>query len=241
MSVSKKCDVTILLPAYNEEKKIEKCIVESVKIMNSLNVNYEIIIVENGSTDNTFKIAEGISQELPFVKSVHLEIPSLGGAIRRGYSLAKGDLVVNLDVDLATDMSHMKELLEFSKDYDIVTGSRYLNRRLVKRTFKRHFLSVVFNWVLVRFLLKSKIKDNNCGFRIIKRKVGITLFNQVKDDGVFGLIELMILAQRKGYKIKEFPVKWTENERVITINDVMKYLIPGLRLWLRLLFIKKEF
>lgn len=228
-------DLTLILPAYNEEDRLEKCVLESIKTIESLGLKYEIIIVENGSTDKTFEIAKSISQKCSTVKAIHLKEPSLSGAIRTGYSYANGKIVVNLDVDLSTDMSHMKELLEYSKDYDVVTGSRYLDKTMVNRTWKRLFLSKVFNWFLMRFLLHSKIKDNNCGFRALKREVGINLFDEIKNDGVFGLIELMILAQRRGYKIKEFPVKWTENERKITIKDIMKYLVPSFELWFRLL------
>ena len=234
MSESKKYDLTIVLPAYNEENNLEKCIRETVKTVNALNVSYEIIIVENGSKDNTFKIARKLAEEHPFINVVHMDIPNVSGAIRKGYSLAKGNIIVNLDVDLSTDMPHLKELLEYSKEYDIVTGSRYLDKTIVKRTFDRLFLSVVFNRILIRGLLGSKLKDNNCGFRALKREIAVDLFPEIKDDNFFGLVELMIRAQKKGYKIKEFPVKWKENPRKIGIRRIMNFLMPALKLWLEL-------
>lgn len=232
------CDVTILLPAYNEEKRLEICVNETIKIFESLNVNYEIIIVENGSTDHTFEIAQKAANKFHFIKAIHLDKPSLGGAIREGYSLAKGQVIINLDVDLATDMSYMKDLLHYSNDFDVVTGSRYVDKSLVQRNFERHFLSVIFNKVFIRGLLHSKLKDNNCGFRAIKKNVGKSLFSEVKENGVFGLVELIVLAQKRGYKVKEFPVKWKENPRKVTVKDILNYLIPTLELWKRLTFEK---
>jgi len=239
MSNSPKYDLTIILPAYNEESNLEKCIRETVKAVDSLNASYEIIIVENGSKDNTFKIAQKLAEEYPVIRPIHMDTPNVSKAIRNGYNIAKGNVVINLDVDLSTDMSHLRELFEYSKEYDIVTGSRYVNKTMVKRTFDRLFLSVVFNKILVRGLLGSKLKDNNCGFRALKRDVAVAIFAEIKDDNFFGLVELIIRAQKKGYKIKEFPVNWKENPRRIGLKRIMDFLIPALKLWLELLMNKK--
>ena len=240
MSASQKYELSIILPAYNEEKNLEKCVRETIKALDALSASYEIIIAENGSKDNTFKIARKLAEEYPFINSIHMEIPNVSGAIRKGYSLAKGNVVVNLDVDLSTDMSYLKELLTYSKEYDVVTGSRYLDKTKVKRTLDRLFLSIVFNRILIQGLLRSKIKDNNCGFRALKRDIAIEIFHEIKDDNFFGLVELMVRAQKKGYKIKEFPVKWKENPRKIGIKRIMSFLIPALKLWFELLINKKS-
>lgn len=229
------CELTIVLPAYNEDKRLEKCINKTIKTANLLNIKYEIIISENGSTDTTYEIAENLSKKYDFIHLLHNDIPSLSGAIKNAYSIANGNVVVNLDVDLATDMSYFKELVDYSKYYDVVTGSRYIDETLVKRNLSRYILSQIFNKILIRGLLRSKLKDNNCGFRAIRKNIGIELFNDVQDEGVFGLIEFIILAQRKGYSIKEFPVRWRENPRKITIKDILNYLIPGIKLIIRLL------
>tara|TARA_B100001559_G_C16501360_1_gene623503 strand:- start:2264 stop:2974 length:711 start_codon:yes stop_codon:yes gene_type:complete len=236
VSTEKSCYLSIILPAYNEENGLEKCVNETIKTVNSENISYEIIIVENGSTDNTYKIAQQISKNFNFISVVHLEEPGFENAIRNGFKLAKGELVAHLDVDLSTDMSHFKELLSHAKNYDFVTGSRYLDLSSAKRTFGRLFLSKAFNSLLINFLLKSKIKDNNCGFRIIKKNVGLELLNFVDSNTGFGNVEIIVIAQRKGYSVKEFPVKWTENMSDIKFKWVSEFLIPALRLWRRLNF-----
>ena len=117
-------DLTVLLIAYNEENFLENCVNEVIQAVTPLRLKYEILIVENGSSDNTFNIAKKLSDEFPFIVAVHLDRPSGTNAIRKGYSIARGNIVANLDVDLSTDMSYFNELIEHTKNYDIVTGSR---------------------------------------------------------------------------------------------------------------------
>ena len=234
-------DLTILLIAYNEEKFLENCVEKVIQAVTPLDLKYEIVIVENGSTDNTFHIAKKLSNKFPFIVAVHLDIASGTNAFKKGYSIARGNIVANLDVDLSTDMSHFKELIEYTKDYDMVTGSRYLDPSMVKRTLDRHYLSLIYNRVFIRGLLGSKILDNGCGFRVVKREIGYELYNKISDSGFFGPNEFIIRAQRKGYTIKEFPVKWTENyRRVGPWKIFVTYIIPVTKLWIKLTFRKNQ-
>lgn len=234
MSKEKSLHLSIILPAYNEENGIEHCVKETMKVADAENISYEIIIVENGSTDKTYKIAQQLSEKFSSVSAVHLNESGFENAIREGFNLAKGEFVAHLDVDLSTNMSYFKELLFHAKNYDFVTGSRYLDTSSAKRTFGRLFLSKAFNSILINFLLKSKIKDNNCGFRIIKKDVGLELFNFVDSNTGFGNVELIIVAQRKGCSVKEFPVEWKENMSNIKFKWVSEFFIPALKLWIKL-------
>ena len=231
-------DLSIVLIAYNEEEFLEECVSVIINTVNPICQNYEIIITENGSTDKTFQIAQELSKKNSFISCEHLNEPNPAGAMRRGYSLSKGKTIINLDVDLATDMKYFKKLYEYSEKFDFVTGSRYLDKKLVKRKHDRFILSLIYNKILINGLLGSKIKDNNCGFRAIKRSVGLDLFNEIKDDNVFGIVELVIRAQRKNYSIKEFPVEWKDNARKVGIKKIWKFLIPALKLAFKLKFEK---
>ena len=234
-------DLTVLLIAYNEESFLENCVRKVIQVITPLDLKYEIVIVENGSTDNTFNIAKKLSNEFPFVVAVHLDRPSGTNAIRKGYSIARGNIVANLDVDLSTDMCHFKELIEHTKQYDVEAGSRFLDPSMVKRTLDRHYLSLIYNRVFIRGLLGSKILDNGCGFRVVKREIGNELYNKITDSGFFGPNEFIIRAQRKGYTIKEFPVKWTENyRRVGPWKIFVTYIIPVTKLWIKLTFRKNQ-
>ena len=234
-------DLTILLIAYNEESFLENCVRKVIQVITPLDLKYEIVIVENGSTDNTFNIAKKLSNEFPFIVAVHLDRPSGTNAIRKGYSIARGNIVANLDVDLSTDMSYFNELIEHTKNYDIVTGSRYLDPSIVKRTFDRHYMSIIYHRVFIRGLLGSKILDNGCGFRAVKREIGKELYDKINDNGFFGPNEFLIRAQRKEYTIKEFPVKWSENYRRIGPWQILvTLLIPLTKLWINLTFRKNQ-
>ncbi|SVD22177.1 uncharacterized protein METZ01_LOCUS375031 [marine metagenome] len=234
-------DLTVLLIAYNEENFLENCVKEVIQAVTPLRLKYEILIVENGSSDNTFNIAKKLSDEFPFIVAVHLDRPSGTNAIRKGYSIARGNIVANLDVDLSTDMSYFNELIEHTKNYDIVTGSRYLDPSIVKRTFDRHYMSMIYNRVFIRGLLGSKILDNGCGFRAVKREIGKELYDKINDNGFFGPNEFLIRAQRKEYTIKEFPVKWSENYRRIGPWQILvTLLIPLTKLWINLTFRKNQ-
>ena len=174
-------DLTVLLIAYNEENFLENCVKEVIRMVTPLHLKYEILIVENGSTDNTFNIAKKLANKFPFIVAVHLDIASGTNAMREGYSIARGNIVANLDVDLSTDMSYFNKLMEYTKNYDVVTGSRYLDPSMVKRTFDRHYMSMIYNRVFIRGLLGSKILDNGCGFRAVKREIGKELYDKIND------------------------------------------------------------
>jgi len=238
MSAYETFDVSIILPAYNEEKNLEHCINETIKTANFENISYEVIIAENGSIDKTFEIAQKLSKKFSSVNAIHLDKPGFLAAIKKGFDLAKGSVVIHLDVDLSTEMSHFKELVKYSKEYDVVTGSRYLEKSSAKRTFARLILSKAFNILLMNGLLRSKIKDNNCGFRAIKKNVGIQIFDEIENFTGFGNAEFIILAQRKGFSIKEFPVKWTENIYNVKFKWISEFFIPSFKLWYRLLKLK---
>jgi len=234
-------DLTVLLIAYNEENFLESCVEEVIQTVAPLDLKYEILIVENGSTDNTFNIAKKLANKFPFIVTVHLDIASGTNAMREGYSIARGNIVANLDVDLSTDMSYFNKLMEYTKNYDVVTGSRYLDPSMVKRTFDRHYMSLIYNRIFIRGLFGSKILDNGCGFRAVKREIGKDLYDKIKDDGFFGPNEFLIRAQRKEYTIKEFPVKWSENYRRIgPWQIIVTLLVPLTKLWINLTFRKNQ-
>ena len=234
-------DLTILLIAYNEENLLENCVEKVIQTITPLDLKYEIVIVENGSTDDTFQIAKKLSNKSPFIVAAHLEKASGTNAMKKGYSIARGKIVANLDVDLSTSMSHFKELIGYTKDYDVVTGSRYLDPSMVKRTLDRHYLSLIYNRIFIRGLLGSKILDNGCGFRAVKREIGKELYDKIKDDGFFGPNEFLIRAQKKGYTIKEFPVRWIENYRRVGPWEIfVTYIIPVTKLWISFTFKKNQ-
>ena len=144
--------------------------------------------------------------------------------------------MISMDVDLATNIKHLKDLIEaIENGYDIAIGSRLIEGSKAKRSFERLLYSKVYNF-LVRALLKSKIKDHQCGFKAFKKDIVVKLGKEAKDNHWFWDTEILVLAQRKGYKIKEIPVEWTEGKDTkVRRTDVFYMFSRILKMWLRLI------
>jgi len=173
---------------------------------------------------------------------VHLhseERQGRGRALNRAFKASKGEILGYIDVDLATDMKYLRELLQSIRDgYDFATGSRMLPESNVKRPFKRGFASKGFNF-LARFVLGSKLYDHQCGFKSFKRESLFKLLDKVKDTHWFWDTELYIRAQHAGFKVKEFPVDWRHGgtTKVDLIRDIFGMGSQIFRLWYELLWV----
>ena len=228
--------VSIVLPAYNEARRLEHAVDEVKKWMDEMGYDYEIIIAEDGSTDGTDKIASMLAKEDPKVKHLHSdERLGRGKALSNAFKVAEGDILVYLDVDLSTDMKHLKELIDSIaiEGYDIATGSRLMKDSEVERPLKRLIASKVYN-LLVKIILGSRINDHQCGFKAFKRDVILNIIKYVKDNHWFWDTEVLVLAQRMGYKIKEIPVKWKQSEdtKVKFVKDIIYMFSQILRMWI---------
>ena len=228
------CEVSVVLPAYNEADRLERAVDAVEKKLRELGVSFEIIIAEDGSTDGTYEIAKKIASSKSSVRLLHSDRRlGRGGALKRAFRLASGETLVYLDVDLATDLKHLEELVNSVRleGYDVATGSRLLPESDAARTFKRKLMSVTFN-LLVRLLLRSKLRDHQCGFKAFRRSSLMDILEEVRDEHWFWDTEVLVRAQRRGLKVKEFPVRWreSENSKVETLKDAKDMLFCILRL-----------
>ncbi|MFQ5405750.1 MAG: dolichyl-phosphate beta-glucosyltransferase [Candidatus Micrarchaeia archaeon] len=235
-------EYSIVLPAHNEEKRLGKAV---AALLTSLGkkYDYEIIIAEDGSTDETYQLAKKIARNQRHkVRVIHSdEKLGRGRALCKTFNKAKGKYVAYMDVDLATDVEHVRELLRKIKNADIVVGSRYLKESRAKRTTKRLFFSSGFN-LLARLLLGSKISDHQCGFKAFNKKAILPLCKQAKSTHWFWDTEILVLAQKKGLSVEEFAIAWSE-QPTTTINFKTDILDMGsgiLRLWWKLATTSKK-
>ena len=227
--------ISIVFPAYNEAERIEKAIKETEKFLKKINYDYEIIVAEDGSTDGTDKVVQELVNDK--IRLFHSDVRlGRGKALMNAFEKAKGEIVISMDVDLATNIKHLKDLIEaIENGYDIAIGSRLIEGSKAKRSFERLLYSKVYNF-LVRALLKSKIKDHQCGFKAFKKDIVVKLGKEAKDNHWFWDTEILVLAQRKGYKIKEIPVEWTEGKDTkVRRTDVFYMFSRILKMWLRLI------
>ncbi|MFP3945463.1 MAG: flippase-like domain-containing protein [Archaeoglobaceae archaeon] len=227
--------VSVVLPAYNEAKRLPEAVKSVKKSLENTGYDYEVIIAEDGSTDGTDEVAAQLSEEDHRVQHLHsTERLGRGKALRKAFEQAEGEFVAYMDVDLSTHMKHLRELVDAIavEGYDIATGSRLMKESKTTRPAKRDVASKGYN-SLIRLLLGSKLRDHQCGFKAFKKEVILDLANEVKDNHWFWDTEVLILAQRKNYRIKEFPVEWEHggDTKVSMGKDVAYMGSQILRMW----------
>lgn len=234
-------EISVVLPAHNEAERIEDAVKQTKKALADFSSSYEILIAEDGSTDGTAEIASRMASEDSFVTHIHSDSRlGRGKALKYAFKLAKGDILVYMDVDLSTDLAYLKPLIDVIKEehYDLATGSRLLKGSDVKRSFKRKTMSIAFNF-LVRTILESKLRDHQCGFKSFRRDTLMRILDEIEDEHWFWDTELLVRAQRNAYKIKEIPVRWEDKggagTKVNSFSDgtAMFYKIIKLRFNLR--------
>jgi len=219
--------------------RIEETVEKTAAALRKITSSYEIIIAEDGSKDGTDKICSALTKKYDFVKHLHSdERLGRGRAMNRAFKASRGEILCDIDVDLATDMKHLRELVQSIRDgYDIATGSRMLPQSNVKRPFKRGLASKGFNF-LTRLMLGSKLYDHQCGFKSFNRDSLFAIMDRVKDTHWFWDTELLVRAQRAGYKIKEFPVQWRHGgaTKVNLVRDIFGMGSQIFRLWYEFLW-----
>ncbi len=227
-------DVSVILPAYNEARRIERAVYEVDRALSSFCRRYEIIIAEDGSTDGTDKIARRLASKIANVRYLHSnERLGRGKALNKAFKVAEGDVLAYVDVDLSTDLKYLRALIDaIIEGYDFATGSRLLSESHTSRSFKRDLLSRVYNF-LVRLLLRSELRDHQCGFKAFRRNALLSIIDDVRDEHWFWDTELLVKAQWRGFRVKEIPVKWQEKgaeTKVRIMRDSISMLINVLKL-----------
>lgn len=224
-------DVTI--PVLNEEATLEKnvrILYDFLKMHFPAEKDWQIVIADNGSTDQTLSIAQALSSEILPVKVVTVPKKGVGLALKTSWGQSGADIVGYMDLDLATDLPHFLEAYKAiaKKNYDLVYGTRlHPSSQVVGRTFKREVSSRVFNWML-RTYLGVRFSDGMCGFKFLKRSVYPRLFEGgAQNDGWFFSTELLTIAEWLNLRIYELPIKWTDDvssSRVKIVPLAKKYL-----------------
>ncbi len=229
-------EVTAILPVYNDRKALERAIPESIRALGAVSSSFELIVAEDGSTDGSADFVREAAALHPGVRLLHSdERLGRGKALTRAIHESNGNVVCYYDVDLATDLAHLGELIGSVRGgYDIATGSRLIPGSVIVRTGGREFASRGYN-LLVRLLLSSRLRDHQCGFKAFDRRRILSLLPQITDTHWFWDTELLVRAQRAGYRVREFPVRWCEGEgTTVRRQDVWKMGRAVLSLWWRI-------
>lgn len=211
----KKLSIEIAVPVYNEEKELLKNITILSRFCeeNLKKYDWHITIADNASSDNTSVIATTIAKKNPRVSLLRLEQKGRGRAVKRAWSESRSDFCAYMDLDLSTDLVHLPNLLGALEDgFDIAVGSRLAKGAKVEgRTLIREITSRTLNFIFIGFLFKTHFSDAQCGFKAVTKRVVEELIPKIKDNDWFFDGELLIVAEKSGYKIYEEPIHWVDN------------------------------
>lgn len=214
--------VEIVVPAYNESAHIKKNIELIYNTLNAKKQNFDwtIIIGENGSKDKTYEIAKNLAKKYKEVKAIHFDIGSKDNTIKSLWMKSKADIRIFTDADNSADPSHIPELVNaILNGNDIAIGSRSVNGSESSRTLYRRIISKIYNIILLPLILPTGVKDAQCGFKAINKEIAGKVVPKLSVHNGFLDTELLAIAYKKGYKIKEVPVKWQETRTsVLSVN-----------------------
>ena len=234
--------LVIVIPAYNEEKILENNISKIYSFFTKQLKRYDwkIIISDNDSKDDTLKIAQNISKKLKRVSFVHMNKRPKSLSIKKVWLSEDADIYSYMDADLSTDIKHFPELIQsLGEGYDIAIGSRTKELRR-NRSIKREVMSQTLIFIL-RNLFSIKLTDFQCGFKAINRKTKDNIIPKMKAlKHGFMDTEMIIVATKKGYKIKSIPVNWQDlrESKIQTFQDVIDTSKNIFRIKLDLIFNK---
>jgi glycosyltransferase involved in cell wall biosynthesis len=212
-SASRERLVEVAVPVYNEEKILARSIRQLHSYLtDNLPFRFVITIAENASTDGTFAIAQQLCAELSRVRAVHLDRKGRGFALRHVWGSSEADIVAYMDADMSTGLDAFLPLIAplLSGHSDLAIGSRLTHGATVVRGPKREIISRAYN-LLLRTVLSARFADAQCGFKAGRTEVIRALLPGVKDNAWFFDTELLILAQRRGLRIYQVPVAWTDD------------------------------
>ena len=200
---------SLIIPIYNEEEILERQIKKLIsEIDNHISkAEYEIILVENGSSDKTYPIAKRLARHNSHIHVLKLKNPSYGQAFKEGVKKAKYDIIVQFDIDFwDTDFINLSLLL--LNRYDVVVGSKNLGNSQDSRPLTRRVISKALE-LFLKFYFNVPFSDTH-GMKAIKKKIILPLIDEVQSDNHFFDSELLIMCHYLHYSFKELPVSLQE-------------------------------
>jgi len=222
-------DLSIVIPAYNEEARLGPTLEGYLAYCRGAGRQVELIVVDDGSLDRTSVVVNSFSARYPEVRLIRLaENQGKGQAVRSGVVNAQGRRILFADADGATPLSEVERLdAELDAGAHVAIGSRALADRTVTVNAKlyRRIIGRVFHG-MVELLTVPGVKDTQCGFKLFTGSVAHDLFSRMRVRGFSFDVEVLMMAQRRGYAIAEVPVNWTHQpgSKVNLVTDSIRML-----------------
>ncbi|MEO8198924.1 MAG: dolichyl-phosphate beta-glucosyltransferase [Gemmatimonadota bacterium] len=206
--------VDLVFPVLNEAHVLEKSVTAVRQFLaEHPSWRWRVVVVDNGSTDGTDRVAQELVARFDNVRFVQLPQRGRGRALRHAWTQSDADVMCYTDVDLSTELAALPKMVRaiLEDGYDLSTGSRLMRESRTQRGFKRDFISRSYN-VFIKCVLFTSFSDAQCGFKAVSKEAVAGLVPQIKDQSWFFDTELLVLAEKQGYRIKDIPVIWIEDD-----------------------------
>ncbi len=204
--------LSVIIPAYNEEKRIVLTIQRVLRYLSGQRFSWEVLVVDDGSSDSTASLVENLANINDHLRLIRLPHKGKGRAVQQGMLQANGQYRFFADADLSMPIEQLYRFLrQDRKGFDIAIGSREVSgARRFSEPRLRYIMGRIFNWI-ARILAVRDISDTQCGFKCFRSEVAQELFQLQRIYGFSFDIELLFLAQKKGLQIKQIPIDWYYN------------------------------
>lgn len=231
--------LSVVIPAYNERERLKRFVPGIVEFLQSKAQPFEIVVVNDGSKDDTAEVARGLAKTFPALRLVDLQ-PNRGkgGAVKAGMLDARGQYVLFTDADQSTPIGEVDKLLaKMAQDgYDMAIGSRSMPGARVEQpqAWYRALAGKLFGFGTKLFCIRG-IYDTQCGFKAMTHEVAQRVFPQVTSNSAIFDIEMLVVATRAGYRVAEVAVQWVHDPDTRIPYDLRR----ALRIWAELFRIRR--
>jgi glycosyltransferase involved in cell wall biosynthesis len=220
--------LSIIVPAYNEEHRLPHALEQIFAFLQEQSYTAEVLVVENGSTDRTYKIASEFANQHPNLYILQEKQRGKGNAVRHGMLQSRGEFRFMCDADLSMPIAEVNNFIPpVLNDADIAIASREVKGAVrYNEPYLRHLTGRVFN-SLIRMIVLPGLQDTQCGFKCFRAQVVEEIFRYQTLSGWSFDVEILYIAQRKGYRIREVPIHWYFNAdtKISVLNDSWKMFL----------------
>lgn len=217
--------LSLIIPAHNEETRLPETLKQVIEYASQQTYSMEILVVENGSVDKTYEIAQDFAMRHPQVRVLHNPQSGKGRAVQQGMLAAQGEYCFMCDVDLSMPIDEINQFLPPALDgVEVAIASREAPGAVrYGEPYYRHLVGRIYNG-LIRFLALPGLQDTQCGFKCFRRAVADDLFPRQTLSGWSFDVEILFIARLLGYKVVEVPIHWhySPNSKISVVRDSFK-------------------